>query len=151
MNITNVHYCIFNGKDDLYFDVDVSIKELLNTAPVFEASKEAYVGEPEEGTFFCKIWACGLATFGFRQKHDPLHGNHEYIWSSNTTTINEEFNLFDTSLELARYGCGVRDNADGCVHGLQLTVALAMQLAKANVDKLNFGLEAYKDTVNSRL
>lgn len=150
MKVSNVKFADLNGQDNLYFEVDVNLNEMLKSSPVYNNSKVLYEGTKDEGTLWVKIFDCGLATFGFTQKADPLHGNKEYTWSSNTDCINKEFSLIGTPYELARYGAGVKEaNSTGCYWAGEITKALALRIGEENTDKLHWGLDAWKQTVDT--
>jgi len=150
MKVSNVKFADYNGQDNLYFEVDVNIHEMLKSTPVYNNSKVLYEGTKDEGTLWVKIFDCGLATFGFTQKSDPLHGNEEYTWSSNAVCINREFNLIGTPYELARYGAGVKEAGEvGCYRAAELTKALALEIGEENADKLHWGIEQYRLTVDT--
>lgn len=150
MKVLNVKFADYNGQDNLYFEVDVNLNEMLKSTPVYQNSKVLYEGTKNEGTLWVKIFDGGLATFGFTQKTDPLHGNKEYTWSSNTECVNREFGLIGTPYELARYGAGIREvGKPSCYWGGQLTKALALEIGENNTDKLHWGIEQYRLTVDS--
>ena len=150
LEIKNVRFADYNGQDNLYFEVTENINEMLKGTPVYNNSKVLYEGTKDEGTLWVKIFNGGLATFGFTQKSDPLHGNKEYTWSSNADCINKEFGLIGTPYELARYGAGVKEAGEsGCYWAAQLTRALALEIGENNMDKLHWGIEQYRLTVDT--
>lgn len=150
MKVSNVKFADYNGQDNLYFEVDVNIHEMLKSTPVYQNSKVLEEGTKREGTLWVKIFECGLATFGFTMEADPLHGNRRYTWSSNADCINREFNLIGTPYELARYGAGVREAGDtGCYWAAELTKALALEIGEDNIDKLHWGIEQYRLTIDT--
>jgi hypothetical protein len=146
----NVVFKNYNGQDNLYFEVDVNLNELLKSTPVYNNSKVFYKGTKDEGTLWVKIFEGGIATFGFTMKADPRHGNKEYTWSSNADCINKEFELIGTPYELARYGAGVKEaDSSGCYWAAELTKALALEIGEENADKLHWGIEQYRLTVDT--
>jgi hypothetical protein len=150
MKVSNVKFADYNGQDNLYFDVDVNLNEMLKSTPVYNNSKVLEEGTKNEGTLWVKIFDGGIATFGFTQKADPRHGNKEYTWSSNADCINKEFKLIGTPYELARYGAGVKEaGSTGCYWAAQLTKALALEIGEENTDKLHWGIEQYRLTVDT--
>lgn len=150
MKVSNVMFADYNGQDNLYFDVNINLRELMKESPMYENSKIMYEGAKGEGKLWVKIWKCGIAHFGFTQKSDPLHGNEEYTWSSNTTCINEEFNLLGTPLELARYGAGIKEEGtNGCYWAGQILKSLALKIGEDNEDKLHWGLEQWRLTIDT--
>lgn len=150
MKISNVKFADYNGQDNLYFEVTENINEMLKGTPVYNNSKVLYEGTKDEGTLWVKIFNEGLATFGFTQKSDPLHGNKEYTWSSNADYINKEFGLIGTPYELARYGAGVKEAGEsGCYWAAQLTRALALEIGENNTNKLHWGIEQYRLTIDT--
>jgi hypothetical protein len=150
LEVKNVVFKNYNGQDNLYFDVDVNLNEMLKGTPVYNNSKVLEEGTKNEGTLWVKIFDGGIATFGFTQKADPLHGNKEYTWSSNADCINKEFELVGTPYELARYGAGVKEaDSTGCYWAAQLTKALALEIGENNTDKLHWGIEQYRLTVDT--
>lgn len=145
MKISNVRFADYNGQDNLYFDVDINLREMLKETPVYENSKLFNEKTSKEGTLWVKIYKCGIAIFGYTQKVDPLHNNKEYTWSSNATCINEEFNLLGTPLELARYGAGIKEEGStGCYWAGQILKSLALKIGEDNEDKLHWGLEQWR-------
>lgn len=150
MKVTNVKFADYNGQDNLYFEVDVNINEMLKSTPVYNNSKVFYEGTKDEGTLWVKIFDGGLATFGFTMNADPMHDNQRYIWSSNADAINKAFELVGTPYELARYGAGVKEaGSNGCYWAAELTKALALKIGKENVDKLHWGIEQYRLTIDT--
>ena len=150
LEIKNVEFADYNGQDNLYFEVAENINEMLKSSPVYQNSKVLYGGTKNEGTLWVKIFDGGIATFGFTMNADPLHGNERYTWSSNADCINKEFGLIGTPYELARYGAGVReDGSTGCYWAAQLTKALALEIGENNTDKLHWGIEQYRLTVDT--
>jgi hypothetical protein len=150
LEIENVVFRNYNGQDNLYFEVTENIREMLKGTPVYTNSKVLNEGTRNEGTLWVKIFDGGLATFGFTMNADPLHGNQKYTWSSNADCINTEFNLVGTPYELARYGAGVKKAGEsGCYWAAQLTKALALEIGENNIDKLHWGIEQYRLTVDT--
>ena len=150
MKISNVRFADYNGQDNLYFDVDINLRELMKESPMYENCKILYEGTKDEGKLWVKIWKCGIARFGFTKKSDPLHGNEEYTWSSNATCINEEFNLLGTPLELSRYGAGIKEEKDnGCYWAGEILKSLALKIGEDNEDKLHWGLEQWRLTIDT--
>lgn len=150
MKLSNVKFADYNGQDNLYFEVDVNINEMLKSTPVYQNSKVLYEGTKDEGILWVKVFDGGLATFGFTMNADPMHGNQKYTWSSNADCINREFSLLGTSYELARYGAGVKEAGSmGCYWAAQLTKALALEIGENNIDKLHWGIEQYRLTVDT--
>jgi hypothetical protein len=150
LEVKNVVFKNYNGQDNLYFEVAENLNEMLKGTPVYNNSKVLEEGTKNEGTLWVKIFDGGIATFGFTQKADPLHDNKEYTWSSNADCINKEFKLIGTPYELARYGAGVKEaDSTGCYWAAQLTKALALEIGENNTDKLHWGIEQYRLTVDT--
>lgn len=150
LTIKNVRFTDINGIDNLYLTVEESLHDIWNSTPEYENTKIFDEGTSKEATLWVKIWDCGIARFGYTMKSDPLHGNSEYTWSSNTGCINGTFNLYNTKYELARYGCGIKEDTDkGCYYAGELTKALALLIAQNNESKLHYGIEKYKETISN--
>ena len=151
MEITNVRFADYNGQDNLYFDVEKDLRKMVKEEiPMYSTKKVLYKDTKNEGTLWVNIWKCGIATFGFTMKADPTHGNKAYTWSSNADAINTEFNLVGTPFELARYGAGIKEAGDnGCYWAGELTKALALKIGEENADKLHWGIEQYRLTVDT--
>ena len=148
LKVSNVRFANYNGQDNLYFDVEISLSELINSEPSYQ--NEMILGEGvEQGKLWVKIWSCGIARFGFTQFVDPLHGNREYTWSSNADCINTNFHLVGTKWELARYGAGIKERDSGCYWGGEITKELALKIGEDNADKLHWGLDAWKQTIDT--
>ena len=148
--ISNVIFRNYNGQDNLYFDVEMDLGALMKSKPMYHNEKILYEGTRNAGKLFVDIWKCGFARFGFTQFADPMHGNEEYTWSSNSDCVNREFNLIGTPMELARYGAGVRESRDeGCYFAIELTRSLALEIGENNKDKLHWGIEQYRLTIDS--
>ena len=149
LHIENVVFQNYNGLDNLYFDCE-NLLGILKGTPIYSNSKVLYKGTSDEGILWVKIFEEGLAKFGFTMKADPLHGNQEYTWSSNATCINKEFGLIGTPYELAKYGAGAKEiGSNSCYFAIELTKALALELGENNVDKLHWGIEQYRQTVDT--
>ena len=150
LKVFNVHFANYNGQDNLYFDVEVNLHELLKSEPAYQNEMILEEGTTHEGRLWVKIWSCGIANFGFTQFKDPHHGNTEYTWSSNADCINANFHLVGTEWELARYGAGIKEVGDrGCYWAGELTKALALKLGEENKDKLHWGIEQWRLTIDT--
>lgn len=79
-----------------------------------------------------------------------MHGNKPYTWSSNASCINKEFKLIGTPYELAKYGAGIKEaSKDGCYWAGEITKTLALKIGEDNADKLHWGIEQYRLTVDT--
>lgn len=148
-HIENVVFHNYNGQDNLYFECE-NLLGILKGTPIYSNSKVLYKGNSDEGILWVKIFEEGLAKFGLTMKADSLHGNQEYTWSSNAACINKEFGLIGTSYELARYGAGAKEiGSNSCYYAIELTKAFALELGENNADKLHWGIEQYRQTVDT--
>lgn len=149
MKVTDVHFANYNGQDNLYFSVEMDLRKLMSSKPDYQ--NEMLLGEGTgAGKLWVKIWNCGIARFGFTQFRDPLHDNAEYTWSSNADCINTNFHLVGTEWELSRYGAGIKEVGDrGCYWAGELTKALALKLGEENKDKLHWGIEQWRLTIDT--
>ena len=146
LTIKNVVFKNYNGQDNLYFDVVEDIfKMMKENSPIYQNEKII-----DGNTLWVKIYDGGIATFGYTMEHDPLHGNSRYTWSSNASCINREFNLIGTPYELARYGAGIRVfGSSSCYWAGELTKALALEIGEQNKSKLFWGIEKYKNDIDT--
>lgn len=158
--IKEIHFANFNGQDNLRFTIEGTVSDILAEKPVYENCKvfqeELNVRLTDrqlksgKATLWVKIYECGIANFGYTVECDPLHHNERYTWSSNAGAINDAFNLVGTPYELARYGAGIADSKyEYCYWAGQLTKALALKLGEENTDKLHWGLDAWKQTIDT--
>lgn len=150
ITIKEVKFADYNGQDNLYFEIAENISKIMKEEqPLYSAEKEF-----EDGKFIVNIWKCGIAKFGFLQTCDPIHGNAPYMWSSNACAINDAFSLYNTPLELARYGAGLRYPNDvgyvGSYWAAELTKELAEKIGRENEELLNYGLDAWLQTIDCR-
>lgn len=123
----------FNGMDNMYLDVESMSSEVAFT------SKQ----RDEEGVFFVTIYSDGLAEYGYIEDCDPLHGNKPYVWSSRPEVINEVFNLNNTSLQLAKYSIGVRDD-EYCYIDRGILLSEALRIAANNAESLHYGYDEFE-------
>lgn len=142
MKISDVQFRDYNNQDNLYFSVE-NLDQILKSTPIYSNQKEL-----DGGTLWVKIYKGGIAIFGYTLEHDPLHGNQKYTWSSNSSCINREFNLYGTPYQLAEYGAGIKEASKdgGCYWAGEITTELALSIAEANQEKLHYGLEKFKKT-----
>ena len=147
--IEEVHFANYNGQDNLYFTIEGTVSDILAEKPVYE-NRKVFQEKSGKATLWVKVYECGIATFGYTMECDPLHGDGRYTWSSNATAINDTFGLVGTPYELARYGAVIADDKyKHCYWAGELTKALALKLGEENANKLHWGLDAWKQTINT--
>lgn len=95
----------------------------------------------DNGIFWCKWYEGGLASYGFTEFKDPLHGNQKYTWSSRAEVINNELNL-PWEWQLAKWDCAVKfGTVSGCYCSMGITKKLMKRLMEKNKTQLHYSLE----------